>query len=73
MGINLYSVVGKMYVRMPIKRIANKINQAKCRVHGSFRAGRNRVDQIFVVGQLLKKYFEKVKTVCWAFMDLKKV
>ena len=71
-GINLLSVVGKLFGIVLIKRVRAgtecAIGEEQCR----FRHGRGCMDQVFAVRHVCEKYLANWKNVFWAFMDLEK-
>ena len=71
-GISLLSVVGKVYGRVLINRIRDKIENVIAEVQSGFRRGRGCTDQIFIVRQICEKYLGKGKDVYFAFLDLEK-
>ena len=54
-GISLLSVVGKVYGRMLINRIRDKIENVIVEVQSGFRRGRGCTDQVFIVRQICEK------------------
>ena len=71
-GISLLSLVGKVYGRVLINRIRDKMENVIVKVQSGFRRGRGCTDQIFIVRQICEKYLEKGKDVYFAFLDLEK-
>ena len=71
-SISLLSVVGKLYVRVLIKRVRVgtecAIGEEKC----GFRQGRRGMDQVFAVRQVCEKYLANGKDVFGAFMNFEK-
>ena len=65
-------MVGKVYGRILINRIRDKTENVVVEVQSGFRRGKGCTDQIFTVRQICKKYLEKGKDVCFAFLDLEK-
>ena len=71
-GISLFSVVGKLFGRVLIKRVKAGAECAIGEEQCGFRQGTGCMDQIFAVRQVCEKYLANGKDVFWAFMDLEK-
>ena len=71
-GICLLSVVGKLYVRVLIKRVRAGTECAIGEEQCGFRQDRGCMDQVFAVRQVCEKYLSNVKDVFWSVMDLEK-
>ena len=62
-GINLISVVGKLYGRVLIKRVRARTECAIGEGQCGFRQGRGCMDQVFDVRQVCEKYLANGKGV----------
>ena len=71
-GINLLSVVCKLFGRVPIKRIRAGTECAIGEEQCGFGQGRGCMDQVFAARQVCEKYLVNRKDVFWAFIDLEK-
>ena len=71
-GISLLSVAGKLFGRVPIKRVMAGSECAIGEEQCGFRQARGCTDQVFTESQVFKKYLANGKDVFWAFMDLEK-
>ena len=71
-GISLLSVVGKLFVRVLIKRVRAGTECAIGEEQCAFRPGRGCMDQVFAVRQEYEKYLANGKDVFWAFMNLER-
>ena len=71
-GINLLSVVGKLFGRVLIKRVRAGTKCAIGEEQCGFSQGRGCMDKVFAVRQVCEKYLTNGKDVFWAFMDLEK-
>ena len=69
-GINLMSVVGKVFARILNERVKFVMADKVMDKQGGFRVGRGSNDQIFAVKQLVEKSTEKDKKIYMAFTDL---
>ena len=58
-GINLFSVVGKQYGRVLIKRVRAGTECAIGEEQSGFRQGRGCMDQVFAERQVFEKYLGK--------------
>lgn len=72
-GISLLGIAGKIFARILLKRLINKISEAilpdsQC----GFRANRSTMDMIFAARQLLEKSREQHRSLYVAFIDLSK-
>ena len=63
----MFSVVGKLFGRVLIKRVRTRTECAIGEEQCGFRQGR-----VFAVRQVCEKYLANVKDAFWAFMDLEK-
>ena len=61
----MLSVVGKIYSGILIDRVCRATGSWINDVQESFRAGRGRVDQIFILKQIVKKEREKKAECIW--------
>ena len=68
----MLSVVGKLFGRVPIKRVRAGTECAMGEEQCGFRQGRGSMDQVFAVRQVCEKYLANRKDVFWTFMDLEK-
>ena len=66
----MLSVVGKLFRRVPIKRVRARTECAIGEEQCGFRQGRGCMDQVFAVRQICEKYLAKGKDVFWPFIDL---
>ena len=71
-GINLLSVVSKLYGRVLINTISSETECAIGEEQCGFRRGRGCVDQVFAVRHVCEKAIERGTEVVWAFMDVEK-
>ena len=71
-GINLLSVVGKLFGRVLIKRVRAGTEFAIREEQCGFRQGRGCIYQVIAARQVCEKYLANGKDVFWAFMDLEK-
>ena len=69
-SISLYSVVGKLFGRLLIKRVRAGTECAIGEEQCGFRHGRGCMDQVFAERHVCEKYLANGKDVFWAFMDL---
>ena len=63
-GINLLSVVGKIYAGTIVDRVCKVTEGLIDDKQGGFTAGRGCVDQIFIIKQIGEKAQEKKRSVC---------
>ena len=68
----MLSVVGKLFSRVPIKRVRAGTKCAIGEEQCGFRQGRVCIDQVFAVRQVCEKYLANWKDVFWTSMDLEK-
>ena len=69
-GISLLNVVGKIYAGiLVVRRVTGGLIDDE---QGGFRAGRECVDQIFILKQIGEKAREKQRKVYVGFIDLEK-
>ena len=66
----MFSVVGKLYGRVLIKRVRAGTGCAIGEEQCGFRQGRGCMDQVFAVRRVCEKYLANGKNVFWAFKDL---
>ena len=71
-GINLMSVVGKVFARVWNERVKGLTVDKVPDEQGGFRAGRGCNNQIFAVKKIVEKTIEKDKKTYMAFVDLEK-
>ncbi len=72
-GIDLLSVVGKIYARVVCDRLRLITDAVLMDEQGGFRVRRGCVDQIFAVTQVTEKVIKKDKVLVYAaFVDLEK-
>ena len=71
-GISLWSVAGKLYGRVLIKRVRAGTECAIGKEQYGFRQGRGYMDQVFAIRQVWEKCLANEKDVFLAFMDLEK-
>ena len=64
-GISFLTVVGKIYADILIERIRSMIGGLIANEQGGFRAGREYVDQIFILIQIDEKACEKNVDCMW--------
>jgi len=71
-GISLLDVVGKLFTRVLNDRLQLVVEETVSDFQCGFRAGRDRVDMIFCICQLLEKPIEHNTKVLLLFVDLRK-
>ena len=58
-GISLLSILGKVHARVMNERVKRQISGRIMVLQGGFREGRNSIDQIFTLRQIMEKVIEK--------------
>ena len=71
-GIALLSVIGKVFAKIILIRLQKLVERVYPESQCGFRAGRSRIDMVFSLPQLQKKYREQQMALYIAFIDLTK-
>ena len=70
-GISILGILRNIHGRVLISRVMASAKEQVAEEQGGFRSGWGRIDQIFVLKQLVEKYKEKRKELYVAFKDTK--
>ena len=70
-AITLLSIPGKVFCKMVLNRIQNKIDDYLNEEQCGFRSARGTTDAVFVVRQILEKARERRVPIHWNFVDFK--
>ena len=71
-GISLLSLVDKVFARVLYDRVKGLTEGSVMDEQGGFRSGRECLDQIFAVKQVIEKMIEKDEVMFMVFIDLEK-
>lgn len=71
-GITLTSQIAKIFEKILLNRVGDKIEEELSEEQHGFRRGRSTVDLIFALRQVVEKYWEYNKKLIVVFLDIEK-